>query len=187
MNKRETMKYFYLMFIAIFLLSSCSKHTHPKEVYEAYLADVQKIENLSEFPFSSYLSKRAQEYTAEKMERAGIVVTHFSMTLNGSPLEIKDIKTYSPNTTSEKMSSIFLKIWKSEALMPTEYSEEWQLGDQVAEWQFVDNKFLDPDTQLKDSTLKTSVHFVNEGGWKIDKIERMRTSKDGSTIKSITY
>jgi hypothetical protein len=181
------MKYYCLMFIAIFLLASCSKDSHPKKVYEAYLADVQKIENLSEFPFSSYLSKRAQEYTAAKMERAGIVVTHFSMTFNGSPVEIKDIKTGSRNMTSEKMKDIFLKMWKSEAFMPTEYSEEWQLGDQAAEWQFVDNKSLDPDTQLKDSTLKTIVHFVNEGGWKIDKIERMRTSKDGSTIKSITY
>lgn len=181
------MKFFYLMFIAIFLLTSCSKDTHPKIVYEAYLADVQKIENLSEFPFSSYLSKRAQEYTAAQMQRAGIIITNFSMAINGSPVEIKNMKTDSSNMTSEKMKSIFLKMWKSEAFMSTEYSEEWQLGDKAAEWQFVDKKFLDPDTQLKDSTLKTVVHFVNEGGWKIDKIERMRTSRDGSTIKSITY
>ena len=181
------MKYFCLMFIAVFLLVSCSKDPHPKKVFEAYLADVQKIENLSEFPFSSYLSKRAQEYTAAQVERAGIVVTKFSLTFNGRPIETKDIKTDSPNMISEKMKSIFLKIWKSEAFMSTEYSEEWQLGEQTAEWQFVDKKFLDPDTQLKDSTLKTNVHFVNEGGWKIDKIERARTSNDGSTIKSMTY
>jgi hypothetical protein len=179
------MKYFYLMFIATFLLPSCSKDTHPKIIYESYLADVQKTENLSEFPFSSYLSKRAQEYTAAQMERAGIRITNFS--INGSPVEIKNIKTGSPNMTSEKMKNIFLKMWKSEAFMPANYSEEWRQGDKDAEWQFVDKEFLDPDTQLKDSTLKTIVQFVNEGGWRIDKIERTRTSKDGSTMKSITY
>ena len=89
--------------------------------------------------------------------------------------------------TSKKMNGLFLRIWKSEATMPTEYSEEWQLNDKTAEWKFVDEKFLDPDTQLKDSTLKTFAHFVNEAGWKIDKIERTRTSKDGSNIKSTTY
>jgi len=179
------MKYFFLMFIAIFLLTSCSKDTHPKIIYEAYLADVQKTENLSEFPFSSYLSKRAQEHTAAQMERAGIKITDFS--INGSSVDIKNIKTGSPDMTSEKMKGIFLKMWKSEAFMPAEYNEEWRQGDKETEWQFVDKESLDPDTQLKDSTLKTTVQFVNEDGWKIDKIERTRSSKDGSTIKSITY
>jgi len=181
------MKNLYITFISLFLLVSCSKGFHPKEIYEAYLTDVQKIDKLSEFPFSSYLSKRAQEYTATKMERAGIVVTDFSMTFNGNPVEAKNIQTESADMRSVKMKGIFLKIWKSEAIMPTEYSEQWQLDEKTAEWQFVDNKFLDPDTQLNDSTLKTIVHFVNETGWKIDKIERIRTSKDGSSIKSTTY
>lgn len=181
------MNFFYLMFITIFLLASCSKDPHPKKVYEAYLADVQKIENLAEFQFSSYLSKRAQEYTATQMERAGIVVTDFSMTFNGATAEIKDMKTESPKMTSEKMNDIFLRIWKSDAIMPTEYSEEWQQDEKTAVWQFVEEEFLDPDTQLNDGTLKTIVHFVNEAGWKVDKIERTRTSKDGSTIKSTTY
>ena len=185
MKKGKTMKYLYLIFITFVVLISCSKDPHPKEIYEAYLVDVQQIENLSEFPFSSYLSKRAQEYTAAQMERAGISITNFS--INGSPVEIKNTKKNSSNMTSERMKDIFLAMWKSEAFMPTEYSEDWQLGDKDAKWQFVDKEFIDPDTQLKNSTLKTIVHFVNQAGWKIDKIERIRTSKDGSTMKSITY
>lgn len=181
------MKYIYLAFISLFLMASCSKDRHPRKVYEAYLADVQRIESLSEFPFSSYLSKRAQEYTARQMVRTGIVITDFAMTFNGSPAEIKDIKTETSRMTSEKMMVIFLRLWKSEAFMPSEYSEDWQLGDKIAEWKFVDEKYLDPDTQLKESTLKTIVHFVNEEGWKIDQIVRTLTSKDGSTIKSTTY
>lgn len=121
------------------------------------------------------------------MERAGIEITDFSIIFNGQAVETKKIEIESPSMTSKKMNGLFLRIWKSEATMPTEYSEKWQLDDKTAEWKFVDEKFLDPDTQLKDSTLKTFAHFVNEAGWKIDKIERTRTSKDGSHIKSTTY
>ena len=181
------MKYYHLIFFTLFFVVSCSKDPHPKKIYEAYLINVQKIEHLSEFPFSSYLSKRAQDYTAKQMERSGIIVTDFSFVFNGNPIETKKIETESASITSAKMNGLFLKIWKFDATMPTEYSEEWQLDDKTAEWQFVDEKFLDPDTQLKDSTLKTTVYFVNEAGWKVDKIERTRTSKDGSTIKSTTY
>ncbi|MGJ3255515.1 MAG: hypothetical protein ACFE0K_04255 [Alcanivorax sp.] len=178
------MKSIYLIFIAVFLIS-CGKEPHPKEIYKAYVADVQEVEKLSEFPFSSYLSRRAQEYTAAQMDRSGIIINNFS--INGSPSVIKNIKTDSLSMKSDKMKSLFLELWKSEAVIPSKYSEKWRLGDKNAEWQFVDKEFLDPDTQLKDSTLKTIVHFVNENGWKIDKIERTRTSKDGSTMKSITY
>ena len=181
------MKYFYLAFTSFFLLSSCGKDIHPEKVFDAYLADVQQIENLSDFPFSSYLSIRAQEFTAVQMNRAGITITDFSMAFNGNSVEIGNIVIESSSVRSEEMSSIFLKMWKSEANMPTEYKEKWQLDDKTAKWRFLDEKFLDPDTQLEDSTLETVVHFVYEAGWKIDKIKRTRTSKDGSTIKSTTY
>ena len=181
------MKYYFLIFFTFFFVASCSKDPHPKKIYEAYLIDVQKVEHLSEFSFSSYLSKRAQDYVAKKMKRAGIIITSFSITINGSPIENKLVETESSSITSDEMTSLFLKVWKSDATMPTEYSEEWQMNDKTAEWQFIDEKLLDPDTQLNDSTLKTTVHFVNEIGWKIDKIERTRTSKDGSSMKSTTF
>ena len=181
------MKCYHLIFFTLLFVVSCSKDSRPKNIYEAYLINVQEIEHLSEFPFSLYLSKRAQNYTAKQMERSGIIINNFSIVFNGNPIEAKKIETDSASITSAKMNGLFLKIWKSDATMPTEYSEEWRLDDKTAEWQFVDEKSLDPDTQLKDSTLKTIVHFINEAGWKIDKIERTRISKDGSIIKSTTY
>ncbi len=179
------MKYFGLIISALFLLASCGKNPHPKEVYESYVSDVQKAESLSEFPFSLYLSKRAQEYTAAKMDRVGIRINNVS--INGVPAEIKKIESGSVSMKSKNMEGLFLEIWKSEAFIPSEYSEEWVMGEKDAEWTFTGKEFSGPSTQKKDSKLKTIVHFVDEDGWKIDKIVRIRTSKDGSSIKSITY
>ena len=45
------MKYFGLIFSAIFFLVSCGKSSHPKEVYESYILEVQKIESFLSFRF----------------------------------------------------------------------------------------------------------------------------------------
>ena len=179
------MKYFGLIFSAIFFLVSCGKSSHPKEVYESYILEVQKIESLSEFPFSSYLSKRAQRYAAAKMDRVGIKITDIS--INGVPAKIKKNESGSASMKSENMEDMFLEVWKSEAFIPSKYSEEWIMGEKEAEWTFIGKGLFEPGAQENNGKLKTIVHFVDEDGWKIDKIMRIRKSKDGSSIKSITY
>ena len=179
------MKYFGLIISALFLLASCGKSPHPKEVYESYVSDVQKVESLSEFPFSLYLSKRAREYTAAKMDRVGVRINNIS--IDGVPAEIKKSESGSASIKSENMEDIFLEVWKSEAFIPSEYSEEWIVGDKAAEWTFIGKGGVESGVQEENGKLKTIVHFVDEDGWKIDKIVRIRKSKDGSSIKSITY
>jgi hypothetical protein len=179
------MKYFGLFFFAIFFLVSCGENSHPKEVYKSYISEVQKVESLSEFPFSSYLSKRAQRYTAAKMDRVGIKITDIS--INGVPAKIKKNESGSASMKSKNMEGMFLEVWKSEAFLPSKYSEEWVMGEKEAEWTFIGEGVFEPGAQGNNGKLKTIVHFVDEDGWKIDKIVRIRKSKDGSSIKSITY
>ena len=148
----DTSRNLYTVFFVISLLVSCAQESSPQLVYERYLASIQDMNSFENRGFEEYISNRARSVVREK---------------------IGGVK-------KERLSS-FLKVFKAEAVLPSDNQMMLQIEQETAVLKITANNYPE-----QNSKQESYVNFIRENGWKIDKIV-IETSNGDFNFKSTTY
>lgn len=157
--------------------TNVNQNISPKQLYLNYLEDVQKMTDIAQFPYQTYLSARAVAEQQKSMASMGIDAD-LSFSVNDKPVELtKKTVTVNPELKKPgKMAAFVLKMWKASAkMLPPDTADDAVIDGDSATWEFKNTYPENGDD------ITTTVYYVNENGWKIDTIKSIQKSKDGST------